>query len=188
MRILLKLLILIILISCKSTKTTEKEEEKVQIKYESGELKLEGSYSNEYLPIYKLRIGEWKEFYKNGNLKSIGNYKIGQYEECCTGGVCDGFYNYKIGQWTYFYENGKTKAEGKFDTEKFQLNTYCEGGEKISFGVINPEKWNFYDKMGNKMKPSQKDIQEIEQTKTNGAFPESTFSVDKGTKNIIWEQ
>ena len=57
MRILPKLFILIILIGCKSIKTTQQENEKVQIRYESGETKFEGSYSNEYLPVYKLRIG-----------------------------------------------------------------------------------------------------------------------------------
>ncbi|MGI0108330.1 toxin-antitoxin system YwqK family antitoxin [Salinimicrobium sp. WS361] len=185
MRIILLFSFLIFTIGCSSQRTALSENEEV-INYETGELKAKGHLANEYLPFYRLRAGQWQEYYKNGQEKSTGNYKVGKYTDCCTGGVCDGFYNYKAGEWIFFYENGQIKAKGKFDLDKYPLDTSCEGGDEILFSTIG-ENWVFYNEAGAKIEATEELIREIEETQTNGSFPETTFRVEKITGKVIRE-
>lgn len=95
----------------------------------------------------KIRVGLWKEFYKNKTLKAIGEYRIGSYIQCCTMGPCREFYNYKHGKWQYCYENGRLEAEGIYSIEPKHLNTSCQGGDNANCHKIN-DKWKFWDKEG----------------------------------------
>lgn len=52
-------------------------------------------------------VGSYKEFYPNGNLKIIGQFKensTGNWENLCDRGLC----NVEDGQWIYFDQNGDT--------------------------------------------------------------------------------
>ncbi len=85
------------------------------------------------------------------------------YTQCCTGGICDGFYSYKYGEWNYYHDNGKLKAKGKYRIGKKYKETSCEGGDKINFGFVT-DSWNFYDNNGKEIEPTEKDIAEIEKS------------------------
>ena len=78
--------------------------------------------------------GEHKKFYKNGQLREIGNYINGK----------------KEGEWKVYYENGQLSGIGKFVNDKIegewkeydkngQLKeiTYWSNGEKLGFNEVN---------------------------------------------------
>lgn len=48
------------------------------------------------------KVGEWKFYYKNGQLSSIGSYRDEK----------------RIGEWKFYYENGQLRSEGKFKNDK----------------------------------------------------------------------
>jgi len=59
----------------------------------NGKLSSIGNYSYS-------EIGEWKEYYENGKLKSIGKY---------------GDYGKRIGKWKHYKENGKLDETYNYD-------------------------------------------------------------------------
>ncbi len=62
--------------------------------YKDGFLLLQGGT----IDSLGLKQGEWKEFHKNGSLRSKGEYLNGS----------------KHGNWLYFFENGKEEQKGKY--------------------------------------------------------------------------
>jgi antitoxin component YwqK of YwqJK toxin-antitoxin module len=64
--------------------------------YDSGRVMAEG-----VLDTAGLQQGEWKEYYENGQMKSIGKYLNGN----------------KVGQWKYFYASSKVFEIGKYDNQ-----------------------------------------------------------------------
>jgi antitoxin component YwqK of YwqJK toxin-antitoxin module len=162
MRILIYVLFIFFLLSCSSSKTNSelfKTNTKV-IYYQSGKIKSVGN-TDDFTKNF--RIGYWNEFYENGQLKESGNYNLETYKECCTSGICDGYYSYKIGEWLYYHENGKIKAKGTYRIGKKIKKTNCETKAEINFGYVT-EYWFFYDKSGNETKPNSDDINEIEKS------------------------
>lgn len=165
----LKLKIYILIFSCFfSCKTIQNEPElpktnSITEYYESGEIKSIGAIDEFHKEFNNYRIGFWKEFYRNGILKASGNYKLDTYTQCCTAGICDGFYSYKYGEWKYYYDNGKLKAKGTYRIGKKYKETSCEGGDEINFGFVT-DSWNFYDNNGKEIEPDEKDINEIEKS------------------------
>ncbi|MDY7393726.1 hypothetical protein UMM65_00590 [Aureibaculum sp. 2210JD6-5] len=166
MKIPLYILILGCLFSCKSTKIVSESEQNSKktemVFYENGLLKSIGQIDSDFLSK-AARIGLWSEFYENGKLKETGEYKTDSYVNCCIAGPCDIIYSYKIGEWNYYHENGQLKAKGIYIIDKKQIETTCEGGDEINIGFLN-ENWKFYDKNGTEIKPTEKQIQEIEES------------------------
>src|SRR5882724_229062 len=58
------------------------------IKNEQGQITAQGQISVFEGKPTEIRVGLWKEFYENGIVKVEGQYKIGSYIQCCTGGPC----------------------------------------------------------------------------------------------------
>jgi hypothetical protein len=95
------------------------------------------------------------------NIKnSIGEFKVGIFEDCGTGGVENVTYKYRIGNWTFYYPNGQIKAIGKYKPIQTEISTRCELNEKIEFSVLD-NNWNFFDNNGVKTKPTEKMINEL---------------------------
>ena len=162
MKILLYLLLIFSVLSCGCSKTNSelaKTNTKV-IYYPNGKIKSVGN-TDDFTKEF--RIGYWNEFYENGQLKESGNYNLDTYKECCTAGICDGYYSYKIGEWLYYYENGKLKAKGTYKIGKKAKNTNCGINAEINFGYVT-ESWIFYDSNGNQIKPNSDNINEIEKS------------------------
>ena len=135
--------------------------------YENGFLKSIGQIDSDYLSK-AARIGLWSEFYENGKLKETGEYVADTYTNCCIAGPCDMVYSYKVGEWSYFYENGQLKALGVYRIDKKHIDTSCEGGDEINFGFFN-DSWKFYNKNGIEIKPTEKELKEMEE---NGIIDE----------------
>lgn len=87
--------------------------------YEDGKLEYEGSYDKD-----GLRHGEWKYYYQNGNLWSLGNYEHGRdhgkkkvyWPE---GNIrYEGFFSndQKSGHWIFYNMDGTVLQEMDFDT------------------------------------------------------------------------
>ena len=94
-----------------------------------------------------LKTGFWKEYDENENLVAEGNYKISSYVDCCTAGACRVFYFYRDGQWKYFNKTGELKFMLNFVPREHSLDTRCEGGDKMIFGLIEKIPLKYMDKV-----------------------------------------
>jgi antitoxin component YwqK of YwqJK toxin-antitoxin module len=133
--------------------------------YENGQVRFQLKYQNDkivndnYCEYYEgggqkecgplrngLRLGEWKSWYKNGELKSIGNFKNNDYIFC---GVVPYtyFYEYKIGIWHYYYENGQLMCKGEYEISMRNIGTNCEGGADLFCGSFTSE-WVGFNENG----------------------------------------
>lgn len=83
-----------------------------------------------------LKVGYWKEYSENGTLKMEGNYGLGSYVSCCFVGPCRSFHYYRTGLWKIYDDNGKLKYELTFEPTELYIDTTCEGGDKLLFGII----------------------------------------------------
>ena len=83
-----------------------------------------------------LRVGYWKEYTENGTLKMEGNYKLSSYIGCGVGGPFRAFNYYRAGLWKIYDNSGELKYELNFEPTELHINTSCEGGDKLLFGII----------------------------------------------------
>ncbi|MFC4267322.1 hypothetical protein [Polaribacter marinivivus] len=86
--------------------------------------------------VSNLKFGNWKKFNEKGILLTEGQYKIGKYEDCGMGGLEQVFYYYKTGIWKFFNESGELEFELEFIPKNHNIETRCEGGEKMLFGIV----------------------------------------------------
>lgn len=100
------------------------------------------------------KIGVWKKYYSNGQLKEEGKYLIGRYLQCCLVGYCFMYYNYKVGNWKYFYPDGTLELDGNYSIKKMWIRTSC-GGDYIKYGILD-EDTKFYDKVGRRISKNKK--------------------------------
>ncbi len=87
--------------------------------------------------ISNLKFGFWKEFDEEGNLNSEGNYKISSYIDCSVGGAIYVYYFYRSGRWRYFKSNGQLAYELEFKPKPHHIETNCEGGDDLIFGIAD---------------------------------------------------
>jgi hypothetical protein len=129
--------------------------------YTDSTIKSKGNYAiDSENKVSELRVGEWFEYYENGNIKETGFFAIGSYLDCGIGGLERSFYNYKIGKWTYYFKSGKVSATGDYQTIKTLIDTRCEGGDSLDFGVIN-NNWTFYNEQGEQIDISEIDVNDF---------------------------
>lgn len=96
-----------------------------------------GAFAVSKYGVSNLKIGYWKEYYENGNLKMEGNYRLGSYINCGAGGAFRDFHYYRSGLWKIYGDNGELKYELTFKPTELHIDTVCEGGDKLLFGIIN---------------------------------------------------
>jgi hypothetical protein len=105
--------------------------------YEGGSKKSSGKYAvTDDKQLSNIKTGQWKQYYENGQLKSEGNYKISSYLNCCVSGACREYYSYKDGLWKYYSEKGILEYEAEFTPTKLHVDTNCEGGDSMTFGIV----------------------------------------------------
>lgn len=131
--------------------------------YTTGEIQAIGTFAiDNYADTSFIKAGYWKEYFTNGQLKAEGNYQIGTYLQCCTGGYCRIYYNYKDGPWKYWYENGQLKAQGTYVTLVQYFRTSCKGGDQVRVHKVT-QSWQFFDEKGNVATVSDVLIKELEE-------------------------
>ena len=107
--------------------------------------------------ISDLKFNLWKEFDSDGILSAEGNYKISSFIDCGAGGIVRAFYYYRIGKWKYFKKNGGLNFELNFVPKEHLVDTRCEGGDKMIFGIIEDIPLEYWDKVNaNKIYELQK--------------------------------
>ncbi|MFC6096448.1 hypothetical protein ACFPVY_07290 [Flavobacterium qiangtangense] len=151
------------LVGCKTKSIEINKTNTVVEYYKNGNIKSVGNVYDFPKENYDFRTGLWSTFYENGKLKESGNYKLATYVECSVGGHVNGYYSYKFGEWIYFHENGNLKAKGIYKIGTKNIKTSCEGGDNINYGLVD-NSWEFYDSNGNKINPTQSDIDKIQES------------------------
>jgi hypothetical protein len=106
-----------------------------------GRVALQGDY------VSILKSGLWKEYDDNGVLIAEGNYKISSYIDCCVAGLCRIHYYYRTGEWKYFKKDGEIDFILEFKPEVHFVDTRCEGGDKMIFGLIKEIPLKFWSKV-----------------------------------------
>ena len=110
---------------------------KVIKKYKNGQVKSIENFKNGKLN------GEFKEFFENGNLSQIGSFKNGDLESI------------KV-----FYENGRLKFEQNLKERKGKYRGYYPNRQLEEEGeVFQGEEtglWKYYDEEGNLLKTEYK--------------------------------
>lgn len=99
-----------------------------------------------YLEFHDIRIGDWASYYSSGKIYAKGNYSIGAYTECQSGGPSIIAYNFKVGDWKYWYENGALIAEGNYETPLVEKKTNC-GIDTVIISNFTSE-WKYYEPSG----------------------------------------
>lgn len=108
------------------------------------------------------KIGEWAEYYENGQIKSNGEYKMGFVLACRSATMGLAYYTYKIGDWTYYYENGQVMAKGKYDLTTQEVFTGI--AKQYAKKSVITEGWSLYDISGEVSNDRQKIVLELEKT------------------------
>lgn len=152
--------------------------------FKNGKIHQKGKYAIDIEgKLSGLKVGIWVRYYENGQLKEQGSYEIGAYIQCCFSGSCKQFYNFKIGKWKYLYPNGKTKAIGEYEIVNLHVDTNCEGGDDLLFGILTDE-WTFFNENGIQINLNDSLRLELETVHTGGTTLASYFVPDKERKNI----
>ncbi len=97
--------------------------------------------------------------------------------------VLQQFYNYKIGIWTYYFNNGRIRAVGEYVTTNLHIDTSCEGGDNLIFGVMT-KNWKFYDKNDKPIQFTDSLRTQFEMIRTNGNTLADYFYPDSEKINI----
>jgi len=116
-------------------------------KNSAGQILAQGQCAVSGNDTTELRVGLWKEFYENRNVKIEGSYKIGSYVDCCFAGPCRSFYFYKVGQWKYYNSAGELDYEIEFTPATLRIDTRCEGGDTLIFGLIKTIPVKYWSKL-----------------------------------------
>lgn len=107
--------------------------------------------------VSDLKFNLWKEFDSDGILTAEGNYKISSFIDCGMGGVFRAFYYYRIGKWKYFKKNGELDFTLDFVPKEHFVDTRCEGGDKMIFGIVETIPLEYWDRVNaNKIYELQK--------------------------------
>ncbi|XWN38744.1 MAG: hypothetical protein ROO71_07275 [Balneola sp.] len=108
----------------------------IQIYYSDGTKKGIGKVAVGNEGITNLKFGQWKEYDLSGKINSEGSYKLGSYINCCIDGACTQYYYYGIGLWKFYGSDGKLSHELEFTPRELKIDTNCEGGDKLLFGIV----------------------------------------------------
>ena len=137
--------------------------------------------------ISSLRIGECTSYYDNGRIRDSGEYQIGSYVQCCTGGACKQYYNYKVGTWKYYYPDGSRQATVIYETNKYPVETNCQGGDVAVFGKINLDRSQFWNAEGMMINPSNQTITELETVSySQGRFVKESISLKDEELKVLF--
>jgi hypothetical protein len=106
------------------------------------------------------KIGLWKEFYENGNIKSIGNYGMQYLLLSYSSGQAIVYNEYKTGEWIYYYENAQVKAKGRYKIVRTPVSTGVDN--QFTKAPVTTEDWLFYSSDGKPLANKKEVIGEVE--------------------------
>lgn len=97
--------------------------------------------------VSDLKFNLWKEYDLDGVLSAEGNYKIGSFIDCGMGGAFRAFYYYRIGKWKYYKKNGELDFVLDFVPQEHFVDTRCEGGDKMTFGIVETIPMEYWERV-----------------------------------------
>jgi len=106
------------------------------------------------------RVGLWTDYYRSGQIMSIGNYDLQFYYGCYNTMPGVRYYSFKKGDWTYFYENGQTKAKGTYMVERVKVSAGVEN--QFESKSSTTASWIINDENGQPAKDRQKVISDLD--------------------------
>jgi antitoxin component YwqK of YwqJK toxin-antitoxin module len=106
------------------------------------------------------RVGVWADYYRNGQVMSIGNYDLQFYYGCYNTMPGVRYYAFKKGNWSYFYENGQIKAKGTYKIERVQVSAGMDN--QFESKALTTADWLLNDENGQSAKDRQKIISDLE--------------------------
>lgn len=129
--------------------------------YENKQIKAIGSYAidRQGNKTYH-RVGLWIDYYRTGQIMSIGNYDLQFYYGCYNAMPGIRYYSFKKGDWTYFYENGRTKAKGNYKVERIHVSTGVEN--QFESKSLTTADWLINDEDGHPARDRQKVISDLD--------------------------
>lgn len=83
-----------------------------------------------------LRVGKWRYFYDNGDVRAELTYGLASYTECCAGGLCEQPYEVILGEVRIFAPDGRVTYDGPARNERRVLHTNCEGGDDVYVSAL----------------------------------------------------
>lgn len=116
----------------------------------------------------ELMTGVWTYYYPSGSIYAQGEYGIGAFMDCQSGGPAGTYYNYKVGPWTYWYENGKLLTRGNYVPGRATWRNSC-GTDTVLQSAVN-HSWKFYDSTGNDMPEVDRSIIDKINTRHEGTL------------------
>ncbi|OCK41826.1 hypothetical protein BA195_13625 [Tenacibaculum soleae] len=125
-----------------------------------------------------MKFGNWKNYNENGILKSKGEYKIGKYVDCGVGGIEQMFYHYKTGIWEFYNNKGETELKLEFIPKEHFIDTRCDGGDKMLFGIIEKVPSEYYGKVNSDL------IYELQKVEYNESY-QNTIAIPLNGKAYI---
>ncbi|MEZ4882932.1 MAG: hypothetical protein R2775_11290 [Flavobacteriaceae bacterium] len=129
----------------------------IELKNKNGTVSGIGKMAISKDNVSDIKCGLWKEYDSDGILSSEGNYKISSFIDCGMGGAFRAFYYYRIGEWKYFKKNGELDFALDFVPKMHHVDTRCEGGDNMIFGIVDTVPLNYWDKVdANKIYELQK--------------------------------
>lgn len=150
--------------------------------YKSGIIKSEGKYAiTDDSLLSNLKSGNWKGYYDNGQLKSEGGYKVSSYLNCCIDGPCREYYSYKDGLWKYFNEKGGVEYEVEFLPTHLHVNTTCDGGDSLIFGLISAVPLKYSASL------TPDTVFELQKVKVEDDFGIMTYTPLNGVLYVRWQ-
>lgn len=103
-----------------------------------------------FMEYHNRKIGEWKGYYSNGQLKFIGKYAMGATTTCQFAGPTISGYSFKRGEWIYFYVNGQIEAKGTYLPYTKSYNHNC--GEDAHYVSYPDSNWHYWNENGIEIK------------------------------------
>ncbi|ALI98551.1 toxin-antitoxin system YwqK family antitoxin [Rufibacter tibetensis] len=151
--------------------------------FENGIIKATGSFAESTAKeTSQLKTGLWKEYYQNGTLRHEGTYQIGSYLNCGVVGLLTEYYHYKVGHWKYFNEKGELEFEVDFTPSTLHVETSCEGGDSLTFGLIKTVPIKYSNQL-----PPDKIYELQKETMVEDGFTTITYTPLNGRLFIIYD-
>ena len=119
----------------------------------SGDYSVGFKILDPYMEFHNRQVGEWKAYYSDGQLRSIGNFSLGVIIWCQVAGPTISGYSFKSGEWNYYYINGQIEAKGTYLPFTKSYNHNC--GEDAYYVPFTGSDWQYWDENGNELNKSK---------------------------------
>lgn len=84
------------------------------------------------------------------------------------------------------HQNGQLRATGEYEIKQLHVDTSCEGGGDMPFGLTSP-RWKYFNEQGDSIQPTEELTLELETVKTGGNSIAYYFYPNQNIESIEME-